>query len=92
MNVNCRASALALFAVLFCLSAYSLENQFTTWEEMGRPATSRNIDLRPLERAGKLKSKGQSSFLTSNLGSAQIKLNLKRHSMKLVRITAVNNF
>ena len=86
MNVNCRASALALFAVLFCLSAYSLENQFTTWEEMGRPATSRNIDLRPLEKAGKLKSTGQHSFRTDDQGVAQIIVKLKRHSMKLLQI------
>jgi len=61
-------------------------NTFTTWEKMGRPATSQNIDLRPLEKAGKLKSTGQRRFRTNNQGVAQIKLKLKRHSMKLMQI------
>jgi len=61
-------------------------NTFATWEKMGRPATSQNIDLRPLEKAGKLKSTGQRRFRTNNQGVAQIKLKLKRHSMKLIQI------
>ena len=61
-------------------------NTFSTWDRMGRPATSRNIDLSPLEKAGKLKSTGQHSFRTDDQGVAQIIVKLKRHSMKLLQI------
>ncbi len=66
-------------------------NTYTTWEKMGRPPTSRNIDLGPMESAGNLEPTGQRSFRTDNQGSAGLNFMLNRHSMMLMQITESNN-
>jgi hypothetical protein len=65
-------------------------NTYSTWEKMGRPPTSRNIDLGPLEKAGSLKPTGQQSFRTDSRGSVELGFLLHRHSMVLMQITESN--
>ena len=66
-------------------------NTYSAWEQMGRPPSSRNIDLSSLERAGNLKPTGQQRFRTDNQGSVEMGFLLKRHSLMLMQITELNS-
>jgi xylan 1,4-beta-xylosidase len=61
-------------------------NTYTTWKAMGEPASSVGLNLSPLQRAGQLTPTGKGDFMTNAKGEGQLKLNLQRHSMRLVQL------
>ena len=65
-------------------------NTYTTWEKMGKPPASRDIDLGPMEQAGSLRPTGQQTFRTDSQGRAQIRLTMEPQSMKLLQIGKTN--
>jgi beta-xylosidase len=61
-------------------------NTYTTWKALGEPASSVGLNLSPLQRAGQLTPTGKGDFMTNAKGEGQLKLNLQRHSMRLVQL------
>lgn len=61
-------------------------NTYSAWEKMGSPATSKNIDLTTLQKAGKLTPTKQGDLLSNEEGIAQLELKLEGHSMNLIQI------
>lgn len=61
-------------------------NTYNTWLKTGKPVSSQNIDLSPLQDAGELNPTGKYNIRTNRNGSIQIRLELENHSMKLIQL------
>ncbi len=61
-------------------------NTYTTWEKMGKPASSENVDLTNLKEAGDLQVTNAYSFTTDNSGTLKVTLSLMNHSMNLLNV------
>ena len=62
-------------------------NTYATWEKAGSPASPTTSTISLIKNAGELKPTGENTFKTNGTGTAEIKLPLKRRSMKLIEIT-----
>jgi hypothetical protein len=62
-------------------------NTYAVWKNEGSPATPSNVNESLIKNAGELEQTSQSRIETNAEGVTQLKLTLKRHSMKLIEIS-----
>lgn len=62
-------------------------NTYAVWKNEGSPATPSNVNESLIKNAGELEQTSQSRIETNAKGVTQLKLTLKRHSMKLIEIS-----
>jgi xylan 1,4-beta-xylosidase len=61
-------------------------NTYFAWKAIGKPASSRGIDLSTLNEAANLTVTDSYVIQANRKGNARLKLDLERHSMKLLKI------
>jgi len=73
----------------YSIEEYSLDrennNTYREWQKQGSPLTSKEADLKSLQNAADL-SVTKSSRVKTEDGEIGLKMNLPRHSMKLIKI------
>jgi xylan 1,4-beta-xylosidase len=73
----------------YTVEEYSLDrennNTYREWQKQGSPKTSKEADLQSLQKAANLSVTHSSKLLSTN-GELELKMNLPRHSMKLIKI------
>lgn len=68
----------------------SNNNSYSAWKKIGSPKQLTKNQLSDIKKAAQLNVTNHSSFRTNSKGVAQIKLPLKRRSMKLIEISITN--
>lgn len=74
----------------FSVSEISMDrsnnNTYRAWEEAGKPSKSEGVDVSRIKDAGELKETSTYTFETDAEGRAVLRVNLQRHSMRLITI------
>ena len=62
-------------------------NSYEAWKKLGSPAKPSPEQYATLERAGQLQSIESPKYITPEKGSTEVRFDLPRHGVSLVRLT-----